>query len=135
MGMIWRWGVGCGLVIALADLVAALSSAGQLSTNETVVAITTIDLIVNIALYSYCGFRVASATTVIRDAAEAGVIAGSIVGAAVVVSGLFVPPLLDADPVVPITGAITSVAFNVAMGGVLATLYGFVATLMRRRKG
>ena len=74
MRAVLRWGLICGGVIILADLIAALLSAGQPSDSTVAGLAQTIDLLVNLSLYSYCGYRVGTVTRVVRSAAEAEVL-------------------------------------------------------------
>jgi len=118
---ILRWAAICSGVIILVDLAAALFSAGQSSDSNAVAMAQSFDLVVNLGLYFYCGYRVGGATRVVRSAAESGVLAGALVGIAAIVIGQAVPPPLDEPPPQPLA----ALALNVAMAGVLAILSGF----------
>src|SRR3954465_7205556 len=67
------WGIGVGLIIAAADAV-TIFLAGTVNPPDW--PIDDIDTLVNIALFSLIGFKVGRATGTVRDAAEAGVMAG-----------------------------------------------------------
>jgi hypothetical protein len=115
-------GLTTGLLIAIIDA-AAILAPGALGISSEVVEL--IDLLANIALYSHLGLRVGRATGVVRDAAEAGVIAGLV--AATIGVGLGV--ILGSEPDVPVVqSAIRTYALNVALGGVLAVLNGWLGT-------
>jgi hypothetical protein len=126
---VWRWGFICGGIIILADLAAALLSAGQAPDSARLNAAQTVDLLVNLTLYSYCGYRVGLATGQIRAAAEAGVLAGALAGLAVIAAGAAIPPPADA----PEPSPIAQLALNVAMGGVLAIGSGFLGTRQQQQ--
>ena len=120
METVWRWGLTCGCVIVLLDLMARLLSAGQPSTSQQLMAAETVDWLANLGIYSFCGFRVGNATRTIRSAAEASVIAGLVAGvAAVLVSQIVPPPIGDVDSPTAV------LALNIAMGGVLGLVSGF----------
>ena len=112
-----------GLLIALIDA-AALVAPGTLGVDENLVQY--VDLIANIALYSYLGLRIGRATGVVRDAAEAGVLA-ALVAATI---GLAVSFALgvDADGAALLMAAVRDYALNVALGGVLAVVNGWIGT-------
>ena len=116
-------GLTTGLLIALIDA-AALMAPGTLGINADVVEM--VDLIGNIALYSYLGLRIGRTTGVLRDAAEAGVIA-ALVAASV---GVGLTAVMGADPGGGslVQGAIRTYALNIALGGVLAVMNGWIGT-------
>ena len=108
----------------LADLAAALFTAGQPPDSNTSNLAQTVDLLVNLTLYSYCGYRVGVGTRVVRAAAEAGVLAGVLVGLAAIAVSQAMPPPAATPPQSPIA----TLALNVAMGGVLAIGSGFLGS-------
>lgn len=123
------WGLGVGLVIAAIDTL-SLVLMGMSETSQW--PINDVDFLANIALYSLIGFRVGRATGIVRDAAEAGVLAGILV-AAVAIGVTFV--------LKPATGAIDSptdivgiVARNIAIGGVLAIITGWIGSRAAERR-
>jgi len=114
------WGIGLGLVIAAVDAV-TIYLAGTV--NPTDWPIDDIDTLVNIALYALIGFRVGKATGIVRDAAEAGVLAGVIVGLiGLGVARLFPPPTGGLDSPNEI---IAQIAWNIVFGGCLAIMSGW----------
>jgi predicted anti-sigma-YlaC factor YlaD len=115
------WGVGVGLVIAAIDTL-SLVLMGMDGTSEW--PIPDADFLANVILYSYIGFRVGKVTGVVREAAEAGVIAGVLV-AAVAIAATYVlrPAVGGMDSTNALIGI---VAQNVAIGGVLAILAGWI---------
>jgi hypothetical protein len=122
------WGIGVGLVIAAADA-ATIILAGSVDPNQW--PIDDIDTLVNIALYSLIGFKVARATGIVRDAAEAGVIAGVLVGlAGLVVARAFPPPTGAMDTP---NQMIAQIAWNIVFGGCLAIVAGWFGS--RASKG
>jgi hypothetical protein len=117
------WGAGVGLLIAAID---TLSLVLMTIPTASQWPIADVDFMANVVLYSLIGFRVGRVTGVVRDAAEAGVLAGVLVGL-IGVAVTFVLP--------PPTGAVDSpnavvaiVAQNVAIGGVLAIVTGWLGT-------
>jgi len=114
------WGIGVGLIIAAVDA-AAIFLIGTLPANEW--PIDEIDLLINIALFSLIGFRVGRATGLVRDAAEAGVLASVLVSAvALAMSRVYPSPLAPADPTIQI---VQLFAQNIVLGGVLAIVGGW----------
>jgi hypothetical protein len=117
------WGVGVGLVIAAIDTL-TLVLKGMNGTSGW--PIDDVDFLANVMLYSLIGFRVGKVTGVVREAAEAGVIAGVLVAAiGIAVSFVIKTPeggIISANDIVGI------VAQNIAIGGVLATLTGWLGS-------
>ena len=122
------WGIGIGLIIATADAV-TIVLAGRFDPQQW--PIDDIDMLLNIALYSLIGFKVGRATGIVRDAAEAGVIAGVLVGlAGLAVARTFPPPgggLESANQM------IAQIAWNIVFGGCLAIVAGWFGS--RASKG
>ena len=117
------WGVGVGLVIAAIDTL-TLVLMGMDGTSQWPIADA--DFLANVMLYSLIGFRVGKVTGVVREAAEAGVIAAVLVAAI----GIAVTFAIRTP-----TGSIDSsntivriVAQNIAIGGVLAILTGWLGS-------
>ena len=122
------WGIGIGLIIAAADAV-TIVLAGRLDPQQW--PIDDIDTLVNIALYSLIGFKVGRATGVVRDAAEAGVMAGVLVGlVGLVVARAFPPPIGALETA---NQMVAQVAWNVVFGGCLAIVSGWFGS--RASKG
>lgn len=120
-----RWGVGVGILIALVDSI-SLAISRDLPGEDAAQYVALADQVVNVLLFSLLGVRVGRQTGIPRAAAEAGVLAGAIAGVAAVLVGLLLP-----DPVAPIqtTREIVGIlALNVAMGGILALLNGWLAS-------
>ena len=117
------WGVGVGLVIAAIHTL-SLVLMGMDGTSQW--PIPDADFLADVVLYSLIGFRVGKVTGVVRDAAEAGVIAGVLV-ASVAIAATFVlrPTAGSIDSANELIGI---VAQNVAIGGVLAILAGWIGT-------
>jgi hypothetical protein len=121
------WGVGIGLIIAAVDAV-TIYLGGTLNPNDW--PIDDIDTLVNIALYSLIGFRVGKATGIVRDAAEAGVIAGVLVGLiGMGVARAFPPPTGGIDSP---SQMIAQVAWNIVFGGGLAIMAGWFGSRARQ---
>jgi hypothetical protein len=121
------WGIGVGLIIAAVDA-ATIVLAGRLDPNQW--PLGDIDMLVNIALYSLIGFKVGRATGMVRAAAEAGVIAGVLVGLiGLAAAQVFPPPTGD-----PITtnDMIQQVASNIVYGGCLAIVSGWFGSRASR---
>lgn len=122
------WGIGIGLIIAVADAVTIILAG---SVDPTQWPIDDIDTLVNIALYSLIGFKVGRATGVVRDAAEAGVMAGVLVGlVGLVVARAFPPPTGAMDSP---NQMIAQIAWNIVFGGCLAIVAGWFGS--RATKG
>jgi hypothetical protein len=117
------WGVGVGLVIAAIDTL-SLVLMGMNGTDGWPIA--DVDFLANVVLYSLIGFRVGRVTGVVREAAEAGVIAGVLVAAVgIAVTYVLRLPAGSVDSTNEMVGII---AQNVAIGGVLAILTGWLGT-------
>jgi hypothetical protein len=117
------WGLGVGLVIALADAVTVFLTA-RASTPEWPIA--EIDIMVNVVLYTLIGFRVGKATGLVRDAAEGGVLAGILVSAIGVGFLLLLKPPVDG--VESALDVVRLVAQNVALGGLIASVSGWLGS-------
>jgi len=117
------WGVGVGLVIAAIDTL-SLVLMGMDPTNQW--PISDADYLANIVLYSLIGFRVGKITGVVREAAEAGVIAAVLVSAVAVAANYVLRPA--AGEINSTNELIGIVAQNIAIGGVLAILTGWLGT-------
>ena len=117
------WGVGVGLIIAVIDTVAIV----LMSTSGTSQGlISDVDFMANVMLYSLVGFRVGRITGVVREAAEAGVIAAVIVAAIALVTNFAFRPAAGTVDSMP--EAIGILAQNIAIGGVLAILAGWIGS-------
>ena len=117
------WGIGVGLVIAAIDTISVVLT-GTPGASQWPIA--DIDFMANVVLYSLIGFRVGKVTGVVRDAAEAGVIAGVLVAAVgIAVTAVLRPPAGTLDSA---TDIVAIVAQNIAIGGVLAILAGWLGT-------
>jgi hypothetical protein len=117
------WGVGVGLVIAAIDTL-TLVLKGMNGTSGW--PIDDVDFLANIMLYSLIGFRVGKVTGVVREAAEAGVIAGAVV-AAVGIAVSFVIHTPEGG-IVSTNDIVGIVAQNIAIGGVLGMLTGWLGS-------
>ena len=118
------WGLGAGLVIVLVDALSMLVSA---LVGGTAGVVELVDLLANVAILSFVGLRVGRMTGVVRSAAEAGVIAGVIAGLA----GLAILYFTRASGPPATPEIVQLVAFNVAMGGVIAWMNGFFGVRAR----
>ncbi len=121
------WGLGLGFLIAAIDTISVIMIGSMESTN---VPIADLDQIANVVLYALIGFQVGKRTGVVREAAEGGVIAGVLVACV----GIAVAYLLPSVMAVPSTSpglrtaadVVAVMAMNVAIGGVLAIITGWV---------
>jgi hypothetical protein len=115
------WGLGLGLLIAVIDTISVVLIG---SVGPSTVPIADLDQIANVVLYSLIGFQIGKRTGVVRDAAEGGVMAGILVA----VVGIAVAFALPASTggIRTATDAVAVVAMNVAMGGVLSIVTGWV---------
>jgi len=112
------WGIGIGLIIAAADA-ATIILAGRF--DPTQVPIDDIDTLINVALYSLIGFKVGRATGTVRDAAEAGVMAGVLVGlVGLAVARAFPGSVGGVETTTTMNQMIAQDAWNIVFGGCLA---------------
>lgn len=117
------WGVGVGLVIAAIDTLALVLMSAN-ATSQWPIADA--DFLANVMLYSLIGFRVGRITGVVREAAEAGVIAAVLVAAiAIAASFLIRTPNGGIDSGYDV---VEPLAQNIAIGGVLAILTGWLGS-------
>lgn len=117
------WGIGVGLVIALADAVTIFLTARE---SPPALPISEIDIMINVALYTLIGFRVGKETGLVRDAAEGAVLAGfvvSVVGIGFL--GLLKPAVGGIDSSMDI---VAIVAQNVALGGLIGIVSGWIGS-------
>jgi hypothetical protein len=115
------WGIGVGLAIAAIDTL-RLVLKDMPSTSQW--PIDDVNLMANVVLYSLIGFRVGRLTGIVRDAAESGVIAGVVVGLLGIAVSLVVHP--QAEAITSVNTMIGMMAINVAMGGVLSIVTGWL---------
>ena len=130
VGPTLRWGVGVGLLVAAFDTLAFVLSRGFTPDSDASAYIALADQFVNVVLFSLAGLRVGRQTRVVRAAAEAGVLAGIVAGLVATGVGVFMPSA--EQPMNTPQDVIATLALNVAMGGVLALLNGWIATRERR---
>ncbi|MFN8522439.1 MAG: hypothetical protein U0821_04960 [Chloroflexota bacterium] len=133
MSPILTWGVGIGLAIAAVDTVTFYLTTRVLSGTDFAAYAQLFDELANVLLYTVIGLRVGWAADLVRAAAEGGVIAGALVGilAWLVASVVFPPEGLTLGS----RDMVGMLAYNVAMGGILAMIGGYVATRAARRAG
>jgi len=117
------WGIGVGLVIALADAVTIFLTARE---SPPTLPISEIDLMLNVALYTLIGFRVGRATGLVRDAAEGGVLAGFVVSAVGIGFLLLLKPAVGG--INSTLDVVAIVAQNVAMGGLIGIVSGWIGS-------
>jgi hypothetical protein len=123
---ILTWGLLTGCLVAAADTATLFAARGLPPEGDTAQILVAADQVVNVILFSIAGIKVGRATGIVRSAAEAGVLAGVLAGA-VAVAALYLFPEGASGPV----GAqevVGTLALNIAMGGVLALLNGWIAT-------
>jgi hypothetical protein len=121
-----KWGLGLGIVVALVDTLSAFLARGHPPESDLAQYIALADQLANVVLFSIVGVRVGRETGIARAAAEAGVLAGVIAGAVAV----SIPYVLPGAPFSPSTSrdVVGTLALNVAMGGLLALLNGWLVT-------
>lgn len=117
------WGVGLGLLIALIDTIAVVWIG---TTEASTFPIADIDQVANIVLYSLIGFQVGKRTGVVRDAAEGGMIAALLVATIGVGVSAFLPS--TAGGISSPAEVVAVFALNIALGGVLSIITGWVGT-------
>lgn len=116
------WGIGIGLVIALADSITVFIEAHGLAPD---LPISEVNLLLNIALFSLIGFRVGRAMGLVRDAAEAGVLAGFVVALIDIAFLLLLKPTVGSLAINTWMDGVAILAQNVAMGGVIGIVSGW----------
>ncbi len=121
-----RWGLLAGSLVAIADVLTLLAVRGLPTESDTAQVLAAADQVVNVILFSLAGIRVGRATGLARSAAEAGVLAGALAGG-VAVAALYLLPHPAGDPVTT-QAVVSTLSLNVAMGGVLALLNGWIAS-------
>ncbi len=121
-----KWGLSIGILVALVDVISAVATRDLSPESATAQYIGLIDQLANVVLFSMAGLRVGRETGVPRAAAEAGVLAGVIAG----LVAILMPFVLPGAPSTPATGRdmVGVLALNVAMGGVLGLLNGWLAS-------
>jgi len=120
------WGLTTGVFIAVIDA-AAIAVPGSFGFSGDVVE--NVDLLLNVVLYAALGFRIGRSQGIVREAAEAGVIAG-LVAATI---GVAFTIVTHAEPAADsmTREVIGTYALNVAIGGVVAWLSGWYGTISR----
>jgi hypothetical protein len=121
-----KWGILVGSLVALADSISLLVSRAYPVESDAAQYIAVADQVANVVLFSLAGVQVGRATKIVRAAAEAGVMAGVIAGVAAT-GWAFALPALNPEGVSS-QEIIGTFALNVAMGGVLAMLNGWIAS-------
>lgn len=117
------WGLGLGLLIAAIDTVAALLAGSGQAAN---VPIGDLDQIANVVLYSLIGFQVGRRTGVVREAAEAGVVAALLVAAIGTVVAMTLP--MPSGGIRSVGDVVGIFAINIAIGGTLAIVTGWAGS-------
>jgi len=123
---ILKWGLGVGFAIVLLDAAGVFASRSLPLDSDARQYVDLADNLANIVLFSLAGLRVGRETGIVRAAAEAGVLAGAVAGA---VASLY--PFLLPDPAGPpptLQTVVEVLAWNIAMGGVLALLNGWIGS-------
>jgi hypothetical protein len=125
MRLIILWGLATGVVIACVDA-AAGEAARSLANTDLRAAVELVDLIVNLGLFGWAGFRVAATLGELRPGLEAAVLAGGVAGLAGVVYQVArptEPPAVD--------NLVALVAWNIVLAAVAASLGAWAANLRR----
>ena len=133
MSPILKWGLGVGLMVAAVDSFSLYASRGLAPDGDAAQYIAIGDQLANVILFSLAGLRVGRETRIVRAAAEAGVLAGTVAGLA----AILVPLAVSGSAQAPTTTQqiVGTLALNVAMGGVVAMLNGWAATRRRPSAG
>lgn len=124
------WGLVGGLAVALADSVALLADRNAGTLGLVADAFAWLDVLANLAIFSVVGIRVARLTGLVRDAAEAGVLA-AIVVSSVNVAVDYALPQFGAPPLGTLN-VVRTFAEDVAFGGLLAWASGLYATRLNQ---
>lgn len=128
MDWVYRAGLAAALLVVLVDLATRALFEPTRSNPQLVEVVFLGGLAANVAIYWQLGLRVGQRTKLIRSAAEAGVLAGVVVGVAAIISSELwpLPPSGDAAPVNPVG----DLAFNVVIGGLVSIVAGFIGSRM-----
>jgi hypothetical protein len=125
MSPVLKWGLGVGLVIVVVDTLSVFATRRVGPESDAAQYIALVDQFANVLLLSVMGRRVVLLVGIVRAAAEAGVLAGAVAGfAAIAVTAVF--PQAGIPP--STREMIGTLAFNVAMGGIVALISAFIAT-------
>jgi hypothetical protein len=125
MSPILKWGLGIGFVIIVVDTLSVFATRRVGPESDPAQYIALVDQFANVLLFSVLGRRVALLVGIVRAAAEAGVLDGAVAGlAAIAVTAVF--PQADVPP--STREMVGTLAFNVAMGGIVALISAFIAT-------
>ena len=116
MRLILAWGLGAGIVIALVDLLASEITRG-ITDTDLAAAIVLLDLMVNLALCGFAGYRVAIARRELRSGLEAAVLAGALAG----IGGLAYQLARGGEPLEP-SEAVFLLAWNVVLAAAAGAL-------------
>ena len=126
MGLTLRWGLGVGAAIVLIDFLAAETARGVAGT-DLAVAIQLIDLLANLGLFGWVGYRVARALGQLRAGLEAAVLAGLLAGCAQVVYHF----VREAAPPSNVT-IVSDLAWNVVLAAGPGALGAWMGGAVRR---
>ena len=117
------WGLGVGLVIALADAVTIYLTARP---TPPELPLAEINIMINVALYTLAGFRVGKATGIVRAAAESAVLAAFVVSAIGVAFLMLLRP--EIGSIQSTTDVVAILAQNVALGGLIGIVAGWIGS-------
>jgi hypothetical protein len=120
------WGLTTGLFVAIVDA-ASIVLPASLGVNADAAKI--VDLMVNVVLFAILGFRVGRWGGVVRDAAEAGVLAGVVAATIGVAFSLLMH--IDPESGSQTNEIVGTYAMNIALGGVIAMFSGWYGTIAR----
>jgi hypothetical protein len=119
------WGLATGVVIACVDALAG-EVARSVGDPDLRAAVELVDMIVNLGLFGWAGFRVAAALGELRAGLEAAVLAGGVAGLAGIGYQLARPTEPPA-----IENLVALLAWNIVLAAVSGSLGAWAATMRR----
>jgi hypothetical protein len=120
-----------GVLVVLADLLALGLSRTLAGSEEVAGLLMSADQMANVALFAYLGYLTGKETGSATSSAEAGVIASVLPACAAIAVQLVLPPESVSGGASLGQLIVENVALNVAIGGVSALLFGWVASRNR----
>ena len=126
MDLILRWGLGVGLAIACVDALAFEVMRG-LGDFDLRAAIELVDLVANLVLCGWVGYRVAAAAGELRAGLEAAVTAGVLAGLAAAAY----QALRGGEPVAP-TDLVEMLALNIVLAAAAGVVGAWTGSSLRK---
>ena len=125
----WTWYLKISLVIVAVDLLYLSFGQGQPPDSDLQASLETIDLVVNIMLFAYVGYRTGRLTGRATAAAEAGVVVSLLPALVAALIQVVQPDPVTAAVEPLVNRVVASIAFNIALGQ-FASAYYFIHFLI-----